>query len=190
MVRYFEWLGAARYTADQRSSAMHGKQFLLDAIYTGIDESNLYGRLDFSGKVPAEDFDVVVNVESWRPQAKEFERSLRLVATVVNGVMVAWMVSDSVADKKLASSAVPARSNVRIVVKRNFEFLLPLAWLTSAVGPAPASVGAISEANYPAVNRLRIRFSLFRNHLPIDSLPVEGWVELHVLSEAELMSMA
>jgi len=27
MVRYFEWMGAARYTADQRSGAMHGKQF-------------------------------------------------------------------------------------------------------------------------------------------------------------------
>ena len=28
---------------------MHGKQFLLDSVYAGIDEQNLYGRLDFVG---------------------------------------------------------------------------------------------------------------------------------------------
>ena len=27
MVRYFEWMGAAVYTADRRAGAMHGKQF-------------------------------------------------------------------------------------------------------------------------------------------------------------------
>ena len=39
MVRYFEWMGAAVYTADRRAGAMHGKQFLLDAVHAGIDES-------------------------------------------------------------------------------------------------------------------------------------------------------
>ncbi len=64
-VRYFEWMGAAIYTADHRAGAMHGKQFLLDSVYAGIDSSCLYGRLDFAGKVPEEDFEIVVNVESW-----------------------------------------------------------------------------------------------------------------------------
>jgi hypothetical protein len=31
-VRYFEWMGAAVYTADHRAGAMHGKQFLLDSV--------------------------------------------------------------------------------------------------------------------------------------------------------------
>ncbi len=35
MVRYFEWMGAARYTADNRSGSMHGKQFLLDGCMRG-----------------------------------------------------------------------------------------------------------------------------------------------------------
>ncbi len=65
MVRYFEWMGAAVYTADRRAGAMHGKQFLLDAVHAGIDESHIYGRLDFvENKVPGEDFEIVVNVES------------------------------------------------------------------------------------------------------------------------------
>src|SRR5436305_1238551 len=64
-VRYFEWMGAAAYTADHRAGAMHGKQFLLDSVYAGIDSTQLYGRLDFKDKVPETDFELVVNAESW-----------------------------------------------------------------------------------------------------------------------------
>src|SRR5439155_16165582 len=32
LVRYFAWVGAAMYTADRRSGAMHGRQFLLDSV--------------------------------------------------------------------------------------------------------------------------------------------------------------
>jgi len=189
MVRYFEWLGAARYTADHRSSAMHGKQFLLDAVYAGIDESSLYGRLDFNVKLPSEDFEVVVNVESWLPNAQQLHRSLRIVAKVFSGTMTAWQVNVGGTDEIVASSAEPLKSGLRIVVKRNFEFQLPLAWLDENLEHT-SSLDATKTSTEGLVNRLRVRFSLFRNHLPIDSLPVEGWIELHLLSESELMSMA
>src|SRR5947209_7602500 len=52
MIRYFEWMGAAHYTAERRSGAMHGKVFLLDSIYAGIDQQNVYGRVDFAGDIP------------------------------------------------------------------------------------------------------------------------------------------
>src|SRR6202030_3210697 len=66
MVRYFEWMGAAVYTADRRAGAMHGKQFLLHAVQAGIDASYVYGRLDFAeNPIPAVEFELVVNVESW-----------------------------------------------------------------------------------------------------------------------------
>src|SRR5215469_9820157 len=81
-VRYFEWMGAAVYTADQRAGAMHGKQFLLDAVYAGIDSTCLYGRLDFSGKVPEESFELVVNVESWASGEPRPRRTLRIAADV------------------------------------------------------------------------------------------------------------
>src|SRR3989440_527323 len=47
---YFDWMGAATHIADRRSSAMHGKTFLLDTGYAGIDSQNLYCRLDFMEK--------------------------------------------------------------------------------------------------------------------------------------------
>src|SRR5256885_16717028 len=78
---------------------MHGKQFLLDSVYAGIDESNVYGRLDFAdGKVPEMDFDLVVNLESWNADSAEHDgsrprRALRLGVSVQNGQNHDWKVS-------------------------------------------------------------------------------------------------
>ena len=187
MIRYFEWLGAARYTADHRSSAMHGKQFLLDAAYAGIDETNVYGRLDFSGKVPAMDFDIVVHIESFTPALESPSCSVRQVTSVINGTMVAWKLADTRSGTILAASREPIPRGLRMVVKRNFEFQMPLSVLGCA---AVDENQTTSDPMRDAVNRIRVRFSLFQNELPIDALPVEGWIDLHLLSEPELMALA
>jgi hypothetical protein len=77
---------------------------------------------------------------------------------------------------------------------RNFEFKLPLVWLLATPGAgvtekmtektAERKAGATAIA---ATSRLRLRFSLWQNRLPVDSLPLEGWIELHVVSEGELL---
>src|SRR6202162_4918795 len=77
-VRYFEWMGAAVFTADQRAGAMHGKQFILDSVHAGIDSAFVYGRLDFAGPVPDMEFDLVVNLESWANGETRPRRTLRL----------------------------------------------------------------------------------------------------------------
>ncbi|HXY03851.1 MAG TPA: glycoside hydrolase family 57 protein, partial [Terriglobales bacterium] len=78
MVRYFEWMGAAVYRADRRAGAMHGKRFLLDCVYAGIDENNVYGRLDFTEKPLNMEFDLVVNLESLAGPAQQPQRVLRV----------------------------------------------------------------------------------------------------------------
>src|SRR6516165_6475342 len=60
---YFEWMGAAGYTSDQRSSAMHGKQFLLDAVYAGLDSNSVSGRLDFYMGLPEGPYQIILNFE-------------------------------------------------------------------------------------------------------------------------------
>ncbi len=67
---YFEWMGAASYTSDQRTSAMHGKQFLLDAVYAGLDADSVSGRLDFYHGVPEGAYRLVVNFEVWSAGGK------------------------------------------------------------------------------------------------------------------------
>ena len=177
MVRYFEWMGAAVYTADHRSGSMHGKQFLLDSVYAGIDESNVYGRLDFAdGKVPEMDFDLVVNLESWVADSPENEgsrphRPLRLDVSVQNGQIHDWKVS--VDENQLLATSQESDFAATLALAKNFEFKLPLDWLQ-----AESAV------------QLRLRFSLWRQGLPVDALPLEGWIELQLVSEEELAAMA
>ncbi len=187
-VRYFEWMGAAVYTADQRAGAMHGKQFLLDAVYAGIDSSQLYGRLDFTGKVPEEDFELVVNVESWASGEPRPRRTLRLEASVREQKLKDWKIENG-AEELVASLSSAPDEHVRLALLRNFEFKLPLAWLlaTPSTGSAQPSAERKAAVAVAATSKLRLRFSLWQNRLPVDSLPLEGWIELQVLSEGDLI---
>ncbi len=186
MVRYFEWMGAARYTSDQRSGSMHGKQFLIDEVLAGIDEEYVYGRLDFSGKVPEGAFEVVVNLESWSNRATQPRRELRLDAAADGGRLQSWKVTQG--KDKIVADGKDASDQARVALMRNFEFRVPLAWLLAAPlemekirGPKSSDVLTV---------RLRLRFSVWQNHLPVDAMPVEGWIELELLMEEDLVAGA
>jgi alpha-amylase/alpha-mannosidase (GH57 family) len=176
LIRYFEWMGAAHYTADRRSGAMHGKVFLLESIYAGIDEQNIYGRMDFAEEIPDGEFEVVVNLESWADASTRPRRTLRLNAEVANRRISSWTVADQGETFPLESAGA--------FLARNFEFKVPLAWLYAL--PRESS----AESSSPAATKLRLRFSVWQNRLPVDALPVEGWMELQLLPEEELSSMA
>jgi hypothetical protein len=186
-VRYFEWMGAAIYTADHRAGAMHGKQFLLDSVYAGIDATCLYGRLDFSGKAPAEDFEIVVNIESWASGEPRPRRTLRIDAAADAGKLTTWKIENGVAGRVLASSS-QKDEHAAIALLRNFEFKVPLTWLLAV--PTSGSDGTEKKAGSASstpTSKIRLRFSLWQNRLPVDSLPLEGWIELQVVSEGELL---
>jgi alpha-amylase/alpha-mannosidase (GH57 family) len=196
MIRYFEWMGAAIYTADQRAGAMHGKQFLLDCVYAGIDSKFVYGRLDFAGAVPDMEFDLVVNLESWANGEARARRTLRLDARVQDRKLTGWKVDgleESSSATSGVSSGISANQNeeaAKAALMRNFEFRLPLSWLLAVPGSSAETVGEREPGTVAiaATSRLRLRFSLWQNRLPVDALPVEGWIELQLLSEAELHS--
>jgi alpha-amylase/alpha-mannosidase (GH57 family) len=185
MIRYFEWMGAAVYTADHRAGAMHGKQFLLDSVHAGIDQTNLYGRLDFKGKIPATSFELVVNLESWAEHEQRPRRTLRLDVAVEDAKIQHWKVSAADQDLPLQSSDPPGEGGAKLALQRNFEFCLPLSWLCAA----PISAEPSRQGKTPAVTRLRLRLSLWQNRLPVDALPLEGCIELHLLEEGDLMAM-
>jgi hypothetical protein len=190
MVRYFEWMGAACYTADQRSGAMHGKQFLMDEVFAGIDENFVYGRLDFAGKVPQDAFEVVVNLQSWANNASKPRRELRLGAKADEGSVQSWTVAceDDVIESSENSKLPESDSiDVRVALDRNFEFRLPLALLSAA--PLGINVVRGQQNSDSLVVRLRLRFSIWQNQLPVDALPVEGWIELDLLAEEDLQAV-
>ena len=70
---------------------------------------------------------------------------------------------------------------------RNFECKLRRAWL--AAKPAAFSGDQAAAKSSPSASKLRLRFSLWQNGLPVDALPLEGWIELPLLSEEDLLSL-
>ncbi len=185
-IRYFEWMGAAIFTADQRAGAMHGRQFILDSVYAGINSVFVYGRLDFAGPVPDMAFDLVVNLESWASGEARPRRTLRLDAKVENRKLMGWKV-EGLEEAESDSSSI-GEEIAKAVLGRNFEFRLPLSWLLALPGSAASSQTAADGQTgaVAGIGRLKLRFSLWQNRLPVDALPVEGWIELELLSEAEL----
>jgi hypothetical protein len=74
-----------------------------------------------------------------------------------------------------------------LALARSFEFGLPLSWLLAA----PVSLASLNtKSGVAPATRLRLRFSLWQNGLPVDALPVEGWIELMLLEERELESLS
>jgi alpha-amylase/alpha-mannosidase (GH57 family) len=195
-IRYFEWMGAAIFTADQRAGAMHGKQFLLDSVHAGIDSAFVYGRLDFAGPVPDMEFDLVVNLESWANGEARPRRVLRLDAKVQDRKLTEWRVEGR--EEPSPGHWSNNDESAKAALLRNFEFQLPLSWLLATPGSSLSSDhnhnsgnGAQSKAGAAPISptsRLKMRFSLWQNRLPVDALPVEGWIELQLVSEGELAS--
>jgi hypothetical protein len=165
---------------------MHGKQFLIDEVLAGIDEQYVYGRLDFAGKVPEDPIEVVVNVESWANGAAKPRRDLRLDVTVDAGRIQSWKVTQG-KDKVVAASTDSKEKDARVALVKNFEFRLPLAWLQAA--PLDIAKARGQKSSDLLTVRLRLRFSLWQNHLPVDALPVEGWIDLQLLAEEDLLAV-
>jgi len=164
-IEYFEWLGAASHMADRHSSAMHGKLFLLDTGYAGIDEENLYCRVDFM-EHPAEwatgETRLVVIIETLNPDANG-DQSVRLEADISHGRLRGW---------KLGENGRQEEDGFQVGIDSIFECRAPLKALNAAMG-----------------SRLRIRFSLWRDGLPLDALPQEGAIELIVAPESDLSAL-
>jgi alpha-amylase/alpha-mannosidase (GH57 family) len=174
---YFEWMGAASYTSDQRTSAMHGKQFLLDAVYAGLNAESFSGRLDFHHGLPEGPYQIIVNIEV-RPEGKERDSavaSYRLVAEAQGPSLLSWVLTNGNERNVLASDGSKnghtGSDGVEVAIGDIFEMRVPFE-----------VVGAKSGS------RIRLRFSVWLDQLPADSLPLEGWIDLYALAEEEIAS--
>jgi hypothetical protein len=174
---YFEWMGAASYTSDQRTSAMHGKQFLLDAVYAGLDADSVSGRLDFNQGLPDGPYQLIVNFEvscDGKDRNSPVD-SYRLAVDAQRQNLLKWVLSNGDERNQLASYASNngnhGTQGVEVAIGEIFEMRVPFELIGAQEG-----------------SRIRLRFAIWRDQLPADSLPVEGWIDLHALTEVELES--
>ena len=172
---YFEWMGAASYTSDQRTSAMHGKQFLLDSVYAGLDADSVSGRLDFNKGLPDGPYQMVVNFEvscDGKNRNSPVD-SFRLVVDAQGQNLLQWVLTNGNERNRLASYAAnngnTGTGGVEVAIGEIFEMRVPFDLIGAQYG-----------------SRIRLRFAVWRDQLPADSLPVEGWIDLYALTEDEL----
>ncbi len=169
---YFEWMGAASFTSDQRTSAMHGKQFLLDAVYAGLNADSVSGRLDFHHGIPGDAYRLVVNLEVSRGDRKVAPQSYRLTVDAEAREVRGWTLCTGEESTPLAtfsSGDGSSDSGIEVALEEIFEMRVPFSLIGAEHG-----------------SRIRLRFSIWREHLPVDSLPLEGWIDLYAVAEEEL----
>jgi len=174
---YFEWMGAASYTSDQRNSAMHGRQFLLDAVYAGVNSESVSGRLDFHGALPDGPYQIIVNLEVSRgaPDRNSPVSSYRLVVDAEGTKLLRWTLTNGDERNRLAGYAAnngnTGTCGVEVAIGEIFELRVPFDVIGAEHG-----------------SRIRMRFAVWRDQLPADSLPLEGWIDLYALAEEEVES--
>ena len=168
-IGYFEWLGAATHVADRHSSAMHGKLFLLDTGYAGIDSENLYCRLDFmepAAEWANGDTCLVVTIESFSHKTSGLVQVNRLQADISGGQVRSWKFGED-------GHQAQASDSIHVELNSIFECQVPLDLLNAGTRDI-----------------LKIRFSIWRDRLPLDALPQEGSIEIRIVPESELNALA
>jgi hypothetical protein len=178
-IGYFDWLGAASYVADRQGSAMHGKEFLLAAAYAGIDREHLFARLDFVAERLPGGYEIALNIEKWAKLGRESDHTFRVEIGLRDGVVDHSRVAEGSWIQRNGNglpSTQPAAdgdAGLRVTFSRILQLELDLSFLGVQLGDV-----------------LRLRFSIWRDRLPIDALPVEGWIEVPIVSEEELAAMS
>jgi alpha-amylase/alpha-mannosidase (GH57 family) len=165
---YFDWMGAAMFSSDRKGGSMHGKLFILEAIYAGIDEKHLYARLDFAANLPEENTTATLHLA-----LRDGEQTLanfRLEAEITQGQLSGWKLRNK-GKSVIASKSKP--SGVEIALGKILEIKVPMALLGAEEG-----------------HTFNLRFVLYRDSLPIDALPQEGSLEIQVAPEEVLVEIA
>src|SRR5262249_19824795 len=159
---------AAMATADRHTSAMHGKEFVLETLRAGIDEQNLYARVDFARDIGNETFELRFQIESAGADEGAERRCHHLWVTLENQSITAW----SLREQGRPADAIQEAPDLRL--QEVFEMAVPLSALGARLDGA----------------KLRLRCSVWRGGAPVDALPVEGSLGLNLVSAEKLHALA
>jgi hypothetical protein len=148
---------------------MHGKVFLLERAYAGIDEHNCFLRLDFSGPLQG-DHNVELRIEVL-PESVERSRMAFLGRFLIaQGRLVG---KELIALGESGHTGNGAQSPKR-PVEASFDKVLRLSVPLGQLGAQLRDT-------------LLLRFTISREELPLDSLPAQGWMELPIISEEQMV---
>lgn len=147
---YFEWLGAGVYRVDARSGAMHGKRFLIRELSYGSDGQNLYLRIDFEPEALA----ALAGMEA--------QVSIQPVASQSSASFIKLeFARGAVEPREVRMSRPGSDGAVEFSMRKVLEGRVSLS--AAGIGSGQA---------------LRLQLSLWKQGLPLDAVPHEGWIEV------------
>jgi alpha-amylase/alpha-mannosidase (GH57 family) len=151
---YFEWMGAGLYAADRRSTAMHGRLMLLHEIRYGFDEKRFNLRVDVFPDALTELRDAEFRI------TLRAEQELRVVVRLDEGHVSGYLIESR--DLCLLGPDE--------VVKVMFDQILEVS---------------LAKEMFQLGNRKSISLgvALWEGGLPVDLLPTEGMLEIHLGEE-------
>jgi len=154
---YFEWLGAGVYRVDARSGAMHGKRFVIRELSYGSDGHNLFVRVDFEPEaIPS-------------LAGAEAHLSVRPAAAQAGASLMRLEFTRGAVEIREAKMAHPdCESPVEFAMHKVLEGRISLA---------AAGIGAGQP--------LRLQLSLWKQGLPLDAIPHDGWIDVSTAEPTE-----
>jgi alpha-amylase/alpha-mannosidase (GH57 family) len=151
---YFEWMGAGLYSADRRSSSMHGRLLLLHELRYGFDDKRFHLRADVFAEALAElrDAEFRITVRA--------EQELRVVVRLQEGRVSGYLVESR--DLCLLGPDE--------VVKVAFDKILEVS-----VAKEMFILGRRKS--------ILLGVAIWEGGLPVDLLPAEGLLEIQLGEE-------
>jgi len=146
---YFEWIGAGMYVTDRRTSAMHGRNFVLGDLHYGFSPSQLFLRVDPIAEAIAEIPEFQLRVTLWD------SRETRITLSVNKG--------------KLTQT---------IVEQGGLCLLRPEQSVSAGYGKV-LELGLARELfDLRGRRELLLNVALWEGGLPVDVLPMEGMLSV------------
>jgi len=156
--------------SSHRGGSMHGQEFALETIYAGIDEANLYARLDFADAQIPEGVTAATLHFALRKNGDP-DICFQLETKISRRVLTGWQLNRDGAGTPLASGTLP--SGCEVALGKVLTLKIPMELLGAQEGDS-----------------FNLRFVLYRELLPLDALPEEGSLEIQVAPEVVLLEMA
>jgi alpha-amylase/alpha-mannosidase (GH57 family) len=151
---YFEWLGAGLYSPERRGGAMHGRTFYLHELRYGFEENRLCVRVD-----PFLDLLGELEDSEFRITIGGAEE-INIVVRLVRGHLQEFAVEQG----RLCLL------NPKTVADASFDRILEVAIQRS-------------EISLKGQTKLKLGVALWHGGLPVDVLPAEGFLDVHLGEE-------
>jgi alpha-amylase/alpha-mannosidase (GH57 family) len=151
---YFEWMGAGLYSADRRSSSMHGRSLLLHELRYGFDDKRFHLRVDVFAEALAELRDAEFRI------TLRADQELRVVVHLEEGRVSGYLVESGDLCLLGPDEVVKVACDKILEVSVAKEMFL------------------LATRKY-----ISIGVAIWEGGLPVDLLPAEGLLEVRLGGE-------